>query len=632
MATDDMELVRDYAARQSEPAFETLVARYVNLIYSAALRQVGDPHLAEEVTQAVFIILARKAGSLGAKTILPSWLHRTACYTAADALKIQRRRAQREQEAHMQSLLNEPENETWTQIAPLLDTAIAGLNEKDRHAIVLRFFEKKSMSEVGQAIGANENAAKTRVNRALEKLRKFFSKRGVTISATAIAGAVAANSVQAAPVGLVVTISAGKGAAVGGSTLTLVKGTSKLMAWVEAKTAIVVAGVLVTSGVITIAIADKDAHAGQPDPVALLKKVAIAREKIKSGELEIIVARHDFKWAIQTNYSLLKIVFDGEKRRLEQLQRESAYVSTDPDAQKLVDAKRVELGGDDDALAQLGLIELQDAHYRTIYDGKTLTQFDPRMDANINDPKEGSWGYRFNPRILGLSDSLFVENTVENCLAYKNAQSVSLIGKESVGGIVAWHIKVQIADDWRYEFWIDATHPTRVVKQEAPNRSGTVLSTFDDQHPDDPIPIAINIVNHFGGDPRPWETRMILRNSRYNVPIDPKAWTLAGLGMSIGTPVVDVRIHRRIGYWTGSNLMENLPRNTPRRPNHVASIMENSPESLASVKTDGSFVDERKIILRRMEVGVVLFVFVLITGLAVKRLWASKHSSSSACS
>src|SRR5450756_1930128 len=102
MATDDMELVRDYAARQSEPAFETLVARYVNLIYSAALRQVGDPHLAEEVTQAVFIILARKAGSLGAKTILPSWLHRTACYTAADALKIQRRRAQREQEAHMQ--------------------------------------------------------------------------------------------------------------------------------------------------------------------------------------------------------------------------------------------------------------------------------------------------------------------------------------------------------------------------------------------------------------------------------------------------------------------------------------------------------------------------------------------------
>jgi uncharacterized protein (TIGR03435 family) len=263
MATDDMELVRDYAARQSEPAFETLVARYVNLIYSAALRQVGDPHLAEEVTQAVFIILARKAGSLGAKTILPSWLHRTACYTAADALKIQRRRAQREQEAHMQSLLNEPENETWTQIAPLLDTAIAGLNEKDRHAIVLRFFEKKSMSEVGQAIGANENAAKTRVNRALEKLRKFFAKRGVTLSTTAIAGVVAANSVQAAPVGLAVTVTAvaAKGAAVSGSTLILIKGALKLMAWTKLKTAALVgAAVLLAGGTTTLVVKEISAQ------------------------------------------------------------------------------------------------------------------------------------------------------------------------------------------------------------------------------------------------------------------------------------------------------------------------------------------------------------------------------------
>src|SRR3954466_12226883 len=120
MLTDDMELVRDYAASQSEAAFETLVSRYVHLVYSAALRQVHDVSLAEEVTQAVFIIFARKAGSLGPKTILPSWLHRTACFTAADTLKMQRRRERREQEAHMESLVNEPQPETaeaWTQIA-----------------------------------------------------------------------------------------------------------------------------------------------------------------------------------------------------------------------------------------------------------------------------------------------------------------------------------------------------------------------------------------------------------------------------------------------------------------------------------------------------------------------------------
>jgi RNA polymerase sigma factor (sigma-70 family) len=254
MMTDDMALVRDYAARQSEPAFETLVTRYVNLVYSAALRQVRDPHLAEEVTQAVFIILARKAGSLGAKTILPSWLHRTACFAAADAVKIQLRRARCEQEALMQSLLNESQSdagEAWPQIAPLLETAIAGLNEKDRHVIVLRFFENKSLVEVGQALGANEDAARMRVNRALEKLRKFFTKGGIPLSAAVIAGAISANSVQAAPAMLVKSVTAvavAKGAAASGSTLALVKAAVKMMTWTKLQIALGISTALILAG------------------------------------------------------------------------------------------------------------------------------------------------------------------------------------------------------------------------------------------------------------------------------------------------------------------------------------------------------------------------------------------------
>jgi RNA polymerase sigma factor (sigma-70 family) len=256
MMTDDMELVRDYASHQSEPAFATLVDRYVNLVYSSGLRQVGDPHLAEEVTQAVFIILARKAGTLGPRTILPSWLHRTAGFVAADARKARQRRTRREQDAHMQSLLNESTSQTddaWPRIAPLLDTALAGLNDTDRHAIVLRFIENRSLGEVGRALGANENATRMKVNRALEKLRKFFAKRGVTLTSAILAGMISANSVQAAPGGLahaVTAVAVAKGAATGGSILTLVKGALKLMAWTNAKTtfvSVVVVGLAVFS-------------------------------------------------------------------------------------------------------------------------------------------------------------------------------------------------------------------------------------------------------------------------------------------------------------------------------------------------------------------------------------------------
>ncbi|HEX7570243.1 MAG TPA: sigma-70 family RNA polymerase sigma factor, partial [Verrucomicrobiae bacterium] len=144
MMSDDMTLVREFAARQSEPAFAALVERHLSLVHSAAVRQTGDTHLAEEITQAVFIILARKAAALGPKTVLSAWLYRTTRYAAADALKTRRRRHAREQEAFMQSILNQPDTDAWAQLAPLLDDALNELGETDRTALVLRFFENKS--------------------------------------------------------------------------------------------------------------------------------------------------------------------------------------------------------------------------------------------------------------------------------------------------------------------------------------------------------------------------------------------------------------------------------------------------------------------------------------------------------
>jgi uncharacterized protein (TIGR03435 family) len=255
---NDHELLAEFARGGSEEAFATLTARHVNLVYSAALRFTGNPHHAQEIAQAVFIILARKAKSISRKTILSGWLYQTARLTAANFVKGEIRRQQREQEAYMQSTLTETNAAAWQQLAPLLDEAMGRLGETDRNAVVLRFFENKTAQEVGSALQLTEAAAHKRTARALEKLRGFFTKRGVALSATVIAGAVSAGSVQAAPAGLAATISTvalTKGAAAGGSTLALVKGVLKLMAWTKAQTVVAVSvGVFLAAGTTTIVV------------------------------------------------------------------------------------------------------------------------------------------------------------------------------------------------------------------------------------------------------------------------------------------------------------------------------------------------------------------------------------------
>jgi uncharacterized protein (TIGR03435 family) len=245
---DDNDLLREYVENDSGAAFAALVERHVNKVYSVALRHTGKPHQAEEITQAVFVILARKSRHLSRRVILSGWLYQTARLTAVTFIRSEIRRARREQEAQMQTLLNENEPDVWSQIAPLLDAAMAGLNKADRHAVMLRFFDGKSLREVGTALGASEDAAEKRVGRAVEKLRKFFSKRGVASTTAGISAAISANSVQAAPVMLVKTATAAaltKGALASGSTLTLINGVLKIMAWSKVKTAVVAGLVLV---------------------------------------------------------------------------------------------------------------------------------------------------------------------------------------------------------------------------------------------------------------------------------------------------------------------------------------------------------------------------------------------------
>jgi len=261
---DDISLLREYVNHESEDAFAVLVARHVNKVYSIALRHARNPHQAEEITQAVFVVLARKARRLGGQVILSGWLCRTAQLTAVTFIRSETRRARREQEAYMQNLSLETDSDVWPQIQPLLDAAMAGLSQADHHALVLRFFDGKSMREVGAALGASEDAAKVRVNRAVEKLRRFFSRRGIVVSVAMLTAAISANSVQAAPATLAktaATLALAKGATASTSTLTLIKGVLKIMAWTKAKTAIVAGAVtLLVTGSATIVVVKNVSH------------------------------------------------------------------------------------------------------------------------------------------------------------------------------------------------------------------------------------------------------------------------------------------------------------------------------------------------------------------------------------
>jgi RNA polymerase sigma factor (sigma-70 family) len=211
--TSDLNLLAQFTRDHSQDAFTALVNRHVNLVYSAALRQVRSPQLAEEVAQSVFADLARAAGKLKPDTLLTAWLYQVTRRTAIDVVRKESRRQLREQIAVEMNNMNAHESGTgfqpvWTEIEPLLDDAMATLEETDRSAILLRYFENKNLREVGETLGTTDDTAQKRISRAVERLREFFTKRNVTIGASGLAALISANAVQAAPVGLAATISA----------------------------------------------------------------------------------------------------------------------------------------------------------------------------------------------------------------------------------------------------------------------------------------------------------------------------------------------------------------------------------------------------------------------------------------
>jgi RNA polymerase sigma factor (sigma-70 family) len=307
--SQDSELLRRYAREKSDEAFAALVARHVNMVYSAALRKTGNPAAAQEITQAVFVILAQKANRLLPHPALSGWLYQTTRLTAANFLRTEIRRTRREQEAYMQSLSRQTEPELWTQITPLLEDAMGDLGEKDRNALALRFFEGKTFSEIGTAFRVSENAARKRTDYALEKLRAFFFKRGVTSTTGSIAAAMSANSVHAAPAMLAKTAAAvalAKGATASTSTLALVKGALKIMAWTNSK-------VVIGASVVVLLAVQHHQNTAQA------RQIAAARQQL-NGQAEALASAESRAQDLERQTAGILETESSQQQDLERLQ------------------------------------------------------------------------------------------------------------------------------------------------------------------------------------------------------------------------------------------------------------------------------------------------------------------------
>ncbi len=338
MSDDDSALLRRYADEKSEEAFAALVRRHLDLVYSVALRQVnGDAHLAQDVAQTVFTALARKAASLTGRPVLGGWLYRTAQFTAIDVVRTESRRRTREQEAstmHDFSLTpNSGGAVDWEKLRPTLDRAIGELNDDDRDAVVLRFFEGKSFAEVGAKLRLTENTARMRVERALDKLHALLARHGVTSTAAALATALASQPSIAAPAGLAATVTgaalagswvAGAGAASGGLMALMVS--SKL---ILGGTAAVAALGLGAAFYQTRAVQSRDAVAA----TAVAEQAALAA-KVRDLEARVVAEARRAQAADDDNAKLLKVIEGLKQNRAVEVAEAAA-----PITQEVVDSR-----------------------------------------------------------------------------------------------------------------------------------------------------------------------------------------------------------------------------------------------------------------------------------------------------
>jgi RNA polymerase sigma factor (sigma-70 family) len=370
---DDAQLLRRYVETKSQAAFAELVQRHINLVYSVALRQVsGDTHLAEDVVQHVFSALARKARTLVDRPTLGGWLYRSVHYAASDVVRGERRRRTREEKVEMETLAttgDSSEDAAWEKARPLIDAAIAELDERDRDAVSLRFFENRSFVDVGFRLNLSENAARMRVERALDKLHAALSKRGVTSTSAALGLALANQAMATVPAGLAGSVAGAAAAgAVGTAALWSILATSKVVASLSLGGAVAASGVAIVQYVGKLE-AERELNAAHQQTVARQSELRDAAARLAAAERRAADAERD-------SGELLKAV--DELRREKQSSATAQTVTTrgTPTGAGVMDERLIKERAYQQELAKR---RAQEAMARAKIDSEAATEPNPEL-------------------------------------------------------------------------------------------------------------------------------------------------------------------------------------------------------------------------------------------------------------
>ena len=391
---NDRELLEQFATKGSHSAFAELVERHVALVHSAARRRLGDDPLVEDVVQQVFVLLARKVGSLGREVVLSGWLYRTAGHVASENLRRERRRRERELAAAQLDLVNAGESETlWQGIGPRLDAAMAGLSPADQDALVLRYFENRGLREIGELFGITDDAAQKRISRALERLRRGMGRECEGIPSGLLGAAVVFGAIQPAPSGMAATVSGAvlasaagtlatttTTATVGITTMSTMKTIAGITAAVGAAAVIAVqTGKLRSLDEVNTALSQQAAAAEQARGL-LATQLAEARKAADNDprKLELLQLRADVTRLHQREQEL-----EAENARLRQVAQQ--FAAAEAQLRQAEDAADTALLAAKEQQKQMGIARL---HYAKrwalalhMYAGDHDDQFPPSLSA-----------------------------------------------------------------------------------------------------------------------------------------------------------------------------------------------------------------------------------------------------------